>query len=126
MSYRQLLLAFGGLLVSGFAEDNLKVFQNEIQAVLQKSCASCHSGATPQSEFSVSSYESLLHGGKHGPAIVPGSAQASLLIQYLRGEKTPQMPLGSLLPSSTIEDLAAAIGKMTPVATGQDQRDQYV
>jgi len=126
MIYRRLLLAFGAMVVSCFAADNQAVFQNEILNVLQKACASCHSGSTPQSEFSISSYESLLHGGKHGPAIVPGSAQASLLIQYLRGEKTPQMPLGSLLPSSTIEDLAAAIGKMTPVATGQDQRDQYV
>ena len=126
MIYRRLLLAFSGLLVSGVAADNQAVFQNEIQGVLQKSCASCHSGATPQSEFSISSYESLLHGGKHGAAIVPGSAQASLLIQYLKGEKTPQMPLGGVLPPGTIDGLAAAIGKMTPVAGGQDQKDLYV
>src|SRR5215471_6108197 len=126
MTYRKLLLAFGGLLVSGVAEDNEAVFQKEIQAVLQKSCASCHGGATPQSEFSISSYESLLRGGKHGPAIVPGSAQASLLIQYLKGEKTPQMPLGGSLPPSAIQGLAAAIGKMSPVAAGQEQKDGYV
>jgi hypothetical protein len=40
------------------------------------------------------SVAALSKGGKHGPAVVAGKPDASLLVQYLRGLKTPQMPQG--------------------------------
>src|SRR4030095_12854412 len=35
---------------------------------------------------------------------------------YLRGEKTPKMPMGGSIPETTIATLTAAIDEMKPVA----------
>ncbi|MFQ5340438.1 MAG: c-type cytochrome domain-containing protein [Anaerolineae bacterium] len=69
-------------------------FSSQVQPLLRQKCAACHG---VQSGLSVASRADLLKGGLHGPAIVPGDAEASLLIQALRGtwEAGQQMPLGS-------------------------------
>jgi len=98
------------------AADNGAVFRQQLLPILQAQCASCHDGPTPQNNFSVSSLESLLRGGKNGPAVVPGSARDSLLMQYLRGERMPQMPLGGALTAPVILQLAEALDSMAPLA----------
>ena len=90
------------------AAENPEIFQNQLAPLLQAHCAACHGGAEPQSNLSISSYDSLLKGGKHGPAIVPGSAEQSLLIQYVKGAKQPQMPLGGSLPEGVVDVRAIA------------------
>src|SRR5579871_4562616 len=101
------------------SEDNQAIFQTKILPVLTESCGTCHGAATAQSGLAVNSFDAVMHGGKHGPAIVPGSAQTSLLIQYLKGEKTPQMPLGGTLAPERLAELTAAIDKMTPAPTAR-------
>ena len=59
--------------------------------------------------------ETLLSGGKHGPAIQPGNAKQSLLMQYLRGERTPRMPMGGSLPGDTLNAMGAAIDEMKTI-----------
>src|SRR6266571_782424 len=86
-----LLCAVGWLAAADSTE---AIFRDKILPTLQASCASCHGGSTPASSLSVADFGSVLNGGKHGPAIAPGNAAGSLLIQYLRGEKTPRMPMG--------------------------------
>ena len=108
------------------AEDNQAIFQRAILPVLTQRCGTCHSGSRPQSDLVVTSYESLLRGGKHGQAIVPGSSQTSLLIQYLKGEKSPQMPLGGTLPPERLAELVSAIDAMAPLALGPKPRDEYL
>ena len=98
------------------AADNGAVFREQLLPILQAQCASCHDGPTPQNNFSVSSLESLLQGGKNGPAVVPGSARDSLLMQYVRGERMPQMPLGGALTAPVILQLAEALDSMAPLA----------
>ena len=98
------------------AADNGAVFREQLLPILQAQCASCHDGPTPQNNFSVSSLESLLRGGKNGPAVVPGSARDSLLMQYVRGERMPQMPLGGALTAPLILQLAEALDSMAPLA----------
>src|SRR6266849_6705338 len=99
------------------ADSNESIFRDKILPSLQASCASCHGGQTPASSFSVADFASVLNGGKHGPAITPGSAASSLLIQYLRGEKAPRMPMGGSIPEATIAALSKAIDEMKPAAT---------
>jgi len=108
------------------AEDNQAVFQSRILPVLTESCGACHSGSKAQNDLVVTSYEAVLQGGKHGQAIVPGSSQSSLLIQYIKGEKSPQMPLGGSLPPARLAELASAIDAMVPVAVHQQARDEYL
>ncbi|PYV40174.1 MAG: hypothetical protein DMG09_07385 [Acidobacteria bacterium] len=96
-------------------QDNAAVFSFQIAPVLQTNCAGCHGGSVAQGGFSMASFDSVLRGGKHGSALTPGSASQSLLMQYVRGEKIPRMPLGSQLPAEIIEQLAQAINGMRPL-----------
>src|SRR4051812_21484045 len=98
------------------ADSNESIFRDRILPTLQASCASCHGGATPASSLVIADLDGLLAGGKHGPAITPGNAASSLLIQYVRGEKSPKMPVGGSLTDSVITALAKAIDEMKPVA----------
>jgi len=75
-------------------------FNETLLPVLTKHCSTCHAGTSPANGLSVQSLAAVLKGGKHGPAITPGNAGQSLLVQYVRGERTPKMPLGGELPGS--------------------------
>lgn len=68
-------------------------FAGDVQPLLHQKCAPCHG---LQGGLSVASRADLLKGGSHGPAVLPGDAEGSLLIRTLRGtwEEGPQMPLG--------------------------------
>jgi hypothetical protein len=66
-----------------------------IQKLLSARCVVCHNSRKPASGLSLESTGEILRGGSlNGPAAVPGHSADSPLIQYLRGEKKPQMPLG--------------------------------
>ncbi|MEJ7607254.1 MAG: PSD1 and planctomycete cytochrome C domain-containing protein [Bryobacteraceae bacterium] len=110
---RGLLLSFCALFAA--AAENPELFRQSILPVLQTHCASCHSGNKAQSGFLVTSYDDVLRGGKHGPGLVPGISKESAIVQFIRGEKKPSMPLGSTLPEAVVAKLAAAIDAMQPV-----------
>src|SRR5215470_2075498 len=96
------------------ASSNRDVFNQSVLPILEKNCATCHMAANPAGGLNVSSLDALLSGGKHGPAIAPGDAKQSLLLQYLRGEKTPRMPMGGALSEDVIASLAKSINEMQP------------
>ncbi|MGH9630310.1 MAG: PSD1 and planctomycete cytochrome C domain-containing protein, partial [Bryobacteraceae bacterium] len=98
------------------AADNQEIFTTQILPIFQKHCSSCHSGDAPQSDLSLTSYDKVLSGGKRGASLVPGSSRDSALMQYVRGEKTPRMPLGGELPPDTVKQLADAIDALQPPA----------
>src|SRR5262245_41453378 len=52
-------------------------------------------------ELNLAGLPSILTGAKHGPAFEPGNSRQSLLMQYIRGERTPRMAIGGLLPEET-------------------------
>jgi mono/diheme cytochrome c family protein len=110
------------------AATNEDLFAQRLRPVLEQHCAGCHTGAAPQGGLSVASLDTLLHGGKRGPAIRPGDAGASLLMRFVRGEQQPVMPLGGALKPEVIEALAEAIGQMTPpaAATAAPDRDAWL
>lgn len=67
-------------------------FRNEVLPIFQKyGCFQCHGG---QNNLITSTPADLLRGGLHGPAIVPGNADASLIIQKTL---TPP-PFGDRMP----------------------------
>jgi len=106
--------------------DNPVTFDQRIRPVIQKSCAPCHSGATLSGGLDLSSWTSVLAGGKHGPAIIPGDAKRSLLIQYIKGEATPKMPVGGALDATVIESFASAIGGMKPAPATTSKTNPYL
>lgn len=53
-------------------------FARDIKPALERSCAGCHSGATPEGGFIVTDRGALLRGGESGePAVAPGRSGAS-------------------------------------------------
>ncbi|HEX7380382.1 MAG TPA: DUF1553 domain-containing protein [Pirellulales bacterium] len=70
------------------------VFQNQVALILQTQCLRCHNGQEPKGGLDLSARQSLTRGGESGPAIVPGNAAESLLVEYVSGDQ-PEMPKGS-------------------------------
>ncbi len=108
------------------AEENPAIFQKRLYPLLHTHCASCHGTASPQGSLSILSLEGLLRGGKHGPALTPGSSQKSLLMAYVRGERSPKMPLGGSLPDNVVQELAGAIDAMAPLSAPDSSRDGHL
>ncbi len=65
----------------------------DAKAVLDRNCMTCH-GASQMSGLDLRQRETMLKGGKRGPAIVPGKAAGSLLYQSLSHQAELKMPPG--------------------------------
>ena len=99
---------------SGGKQDGIS-FRSNIEPILsRRGCESCHGGS---GGLFVSSVALLLRGGDHGPAIVPGSAETSLMIKKLSptppfGDRMPQG--GAYLSDSTIQVIKDWINEGAP------------
>ncbi len=91
-------------------------FLSEVQPIFAQHCLACHGPDNELSGLNLSTLEGLLSGGaRHGPAIVPGHPEQSVLIGVLEGKLTPRMPMGSArLPDRAIEAVANWIEQFTP------------
>ena len=67
-------------------------FAKDVAPIFAKYCAGCHNGDDREGELSLESFAELQKGGEHGAVVVPGRADASLLIRALTGEVEPAMP----------------------------------
>ncbi len=108
------------------AQDNQAVFNQKIRPVLDKNCAACHSASNSSGGLNMASLDLLLSGGKHGAAIAPGDPKQSLLLQYVRGERTPKMPMGGTLDPAAIDTLSAAIAGMKAAPASAKKHDPYL
>ncbi|MEX2262395.1 MAG: PSD1 and planctomycete cytochrome C domain-containing protein [Bryobacteraceae bacterium] len=72
----------------------------DAKAILEAKCFACH-GDVRMSDLDLRDRRTILKGGKRGPAVVPGNAEASLLYRAIRREGELQMPPGKtpLTPS---------------------------
>jgi hypothetical protein len=77
-------------------------FSRQVLPVLQKQCMACHGPSNGASGFSIVSRESILKGGRHGAAVLPGKGTQSSLVKYLTGELKPKMPPGGAIDLETI------------------------
>ncbi len=60
-------------------------FSTEIAPLLLDQCGTCHGEQTAEANLRMTSLETLVKGGRGGPAIVPGKGAESLLVKKLRG-----------------------------------------
>ena len=104
------------LLVCGLAalaqNPEIEFFERRIRPVLVDRCEVCHSSslAEPMGGLVLDSRDGLLAGGATGPALVPGKADASLLLTALRYlDPVLKMPPTGKLPDRVIEDFRAWI-----------------
>ena len=71
--------------------NKLPRFESDIRPILELHCSSCHGESTQQGGLDLSTRESVLQGGASGSAVIPGSADSSLLFERVR---TGAMPIG--------------------------------
>lgn len=88
-----------------FAADKARFFDDRVAPILKNRCLPCHNEELKNGNISFLDRTSLLHGGPHGPAIVPGHPESSFLMIALRHEGEIQMPPGPKLPSKEISIL---------------------
>lgn len=67
-------------------------FARDVAPILAKYCSGCHNGSDLEGELSLESFAELQKGGGRGAVVVPGRADASMLIRALTGEIEPAMP----------------------------------
>jgi WD40 repeat protein len=68
------------------------VYEKEIEPILVNKCAFCHSGNIKEGKLDLSSYDTMMRGGKRGAAIVPGKSSESLLVKLSAKSIRPYMP----------------------------------
>jgi mono/diheme cytochrome c family protein len=83
-------------------------FEAKVRPVLAGSCLRCHGGKKQRGGLRLDSRAALLEGGEHGPAVVPGDPDNSLLVQAVRhAHEDVKMPPNKRLPDADVAALAA-------------------
>ena len=80
-------------------------FENNIRPILSNNCAGCH-GDSVSGGLKLDSREALLKGGEHGPVLVPGNPDKSLIITAVHQTTALKMPKGGKLTSQEVADLS--------------------
>jgi hypothetical protein len=66
------------------------VLERDVRPLLAERCLKCHGGNKPRARLDLRSRSAILAGGESGPAVVPGSAEKSLLFQMVhKGDMPP-------------------------------------
>uniref|UniRef100_A0A7C2NYX3 DUF1553 domain-containing protein n=1 Tax=Schlesneria paludicola TaxID=360056 RepID=A0A7C2NYX3_9PLAN len=112
------------VLVAAQPEDAL--FSERVAPVLERRCVSCHNDAEAKGGLSLQSADGLRKGGDSGPALQAGRPEASLLLDYLTGDK-PEMPKTG--PPLSMAEIAAlrewiAAGAVWPAGRVLEERPQ--
>lgn len=97
-----------------------KITDERILPLLQLRCVSCHGGRRREADLDVRTVESLLRGGKSGPAIMSGKPEESLLLKRIHaGEMPPRRQLVAVsvkpMEASEVELLQQWIADGLPI-----------
>lgn len=112
----------GGLLLGALAanspsaEEPRPVFQRDILPIFEARCLHCHGAKRRDAKLDMRSVDSLLTGGVSGPAIMPGNAQKSLLIELLHYNEMPPKKERSRVTKAEKELLRKWINQMPAAA----------
>ena len=82
-------------------------FEEKVAPILERNCFACHGPLRQRGGLRLDSRPAMLLGGASGAAIVPGSAEESLLIQAVKREGGLEMPPPRSLSGEEITTLAA-------------------
>lgn len=93
------------------APDPGRFFDAHVAPILVKRCLNCHNDQLDDGGISFQNRDSLLKGGAHGPAVMPGKPEASLLIHAIRRQGELKMPPGRQLPKREIAILTQWVAR---------------
>jgi cytochrome c553 len=82
----------------------VEFFEKSVRPVLAANCFECHGAEKHKGGLRLDSRPMMMEGGDTGPAIMPGNAKASLLIQAIHYKDSPKMP-----PKGKMSDADIAI-----------------
>ena len=84
-------------------------FETKIRPILASNCYTCHTN-TKMGGLRLDSRDSILKGGASGPAVIPGDADKSRIMERVRhSDEKIRMPMGGKLKKEEIDVLAAWI-----------------
>ncbi len=96
-----------------------RLFAETVRPFLIKSCLDCHGGGDKvRAGFNLADRDSLLKGGDHGVAVVPGKSKESPLIDYVAHRKEPHMPPKKPAPPPEVQ---AALTKWIDLGAAYDR-----
>lgn len=110
-------LAAATLLALGACAPSNVSFSKDVQPILAKNCTECHAPGKQgflASGLDLTSYPSLMKGGKFGPLVKPGDALSSALNMLVEGRANAaiRMPHGrEKLPDKDIATLKAWVNE---------------
>ena len=110
------------------AVDSVDFFESRIRPVLVRACLNCHEGDDAENHLRLDSREAILKGGDHGPAIVPGDPEQSLIVQAIRRNRDDLiMPPEAALPDHEINDIMRWIkdGAIWPKSIELSNHDRH-
>ena len=81
------------------------LYDKDIEPFLVKKCLVCHGGQVKEGKFDLTSYDSMLKGGKRGKPFIPGKGHESLIYKLAGKTEKPFMPPKGETPLSP-EELA--------------------
>jgi hypothetical protein len=96
-------------------------FETGVLPIFHARCLPCHSGAKPQAGLDLTSRESILKGGKSGPAMQSGSSEKSLLIEKVVSQAMP--PAGAKLNDAEITAIRRWIDSDKPAQSLVTEND---
>lgn len=89
-------------------------YVRDVKPMLIARCVSCHGAVRQKAGLRLDAAGLIRKGGKRGPAIIPGKADESLLIDAVLGKDRPRMPPekdGEALPAASVGLLKAWINQ---------------
>jgi len=98
-------------------QSDRQFFEQRIRPILRDSCIKCHGEKATRNNLDLTSRAGLLRGGDHGPAVVPGRPERSLLIRAVHYQGDFQMPPKQKLDSKQIADLVEWVKRGAPWPT---------
>jgi len=68
------------------------IYEKEIEPIWVNKCISCHSGNVKEGKFDLTSYDTMMRGGKRGPAVIPFKSAESMIAKLAQKQIRPFMP----------------------------------
>jgi hypothetical protein len=112
---------FGGLLLCSLAEENVLAedkpeaapdFKTDVLPIFEEKCLRCHGAKRRGGKLDMRTLEAMLDGGDTGPAIKPGNAKKSLLIELIHYKEMPPKKEKNFVTPAELELLRRWIDAM--------------
>ncbi|WP_395744722.1 c-type cytochrome domain-containing protein [Prosthecobacter sp.] len=109
-------LLFSGLLLLGSlaeaADPAPPDFKKDVLPVFEEKCIRCHGAKRKGGKLDMRTLEAMLEGGDTGPALKPGNAKKSLLIELIHYKEMPPKKDASYVTPAELEMLRLWINSM--------------